>query len=768
MEEYEVRKRRDFGTNPYPNIVYFTPEDDFVITKTLKEIVEEDNLLVLAYNICGDHIHLLLVCELDEIPRIMQKIKAVTSKNVRIARERSTHNTREHAPLQGTYLQNAPLRPAGNTTREYDARNTREQDARNTREQDARNTREQDAHNTREHAPLRHVELRRAPLQDTNLQHAPLRKVKKKNKPLWQQKYSAPKEITSTEQLTNTLNYIKGNRSKHELEPHPKKTQELIHGMLCTYTEAFKPEYTGGFDVVIGNPPYLRKQGLVEHYPKMVEYYEQNFISATSNYDIYALFMERSYGLINQYGITSFILPHKFLIADFGLGIRKFFKEKTAVNNLVHFGSEIVFTEAATYTCIIDLTKTRKEKLRFKKLKPEQLFDPFVWESMKYEKLTTKNWDLQSEEVVEIIEKLEKQPQTIDSVFDKIFQGIATSLDAVYVFQGEEYGNFIKGYNEKYDYHFEIEKEMVKPIFGGRDIFKYDIPEISNYVIFPYILSGDESTPMDESYIKKNLPKAYAYLKHFEKEIRGRERGRMDIEEGWFLYIYPKNLPYFQNPKIMTREISLGCNMTYDENGEFYHNTKVYSFVKKDSFEVDEKYYLGILNSKVMWFFLKNTGSEYRGGYYVFKTNYLKPFPLPEISSNAQEIINLVNEILAQNKDFSSKTEKFQNYLLSQYPVEKLSKKLQNWHELDFGDFIKELNKAINKENRARRKNEQSEIPKLTKKNEFEWMELFEDNKKKAVELQTEINRIDNQIDQMVYELYGLTEEEIKIVENTD
>ena len=105
--------------------------------------------------------------------------------------------------------------------------------------------------------------------------------------------------------------------------------------------------------------------------------------------------------------------------------------------------------------------------------------------------------------------------------------------------------------------------------------------------------------------------------------------------------------------------------------------------------------------------------------------------------------------------------------MLSQFPIEKLSKKLQNWHELEFGDFIKELNKAINKENRARRKNEQPEIPKLTKKDEFEWMELFEDKRKKAVELQTEINRIDNQIDQMVYELYGLTEEEIKIVEQS-
>ena len=72
----------------------------------------------------------------------------------------------------------------------------------------------------------------------------------------------------------------------------------------------------------------------------------------------------------------------------------------------------------------------------------------------------------------------------------------------------------------------------------------------------------------------------------------------MDIDRDWYLYIYPKNLPYFKNPKIMTREISLGCNMTYDNGGEYYHNTKVYSFIKNKKFDVDEKYYLGIMNSK--------------------------------------------------------------------------------------------------------------------------------------------------------------------------
>ncbi|MCD8453021.1 N-6 DNA methylase [Tenacibaculum finnmarkense genomovar ulcerans] len=581
-------------------------------------------------------------------------------------------------------------------------------------------------------------------------------------------------ESVEIAKLSLWLRTAQPRRKLNNLNSNIKCGNSLIDSKTVAGDKAFKWENefpqifkNGGFDVIIGNPPYVRKQGLMEHYPEMCNFYEKKYQSATANYDIYALFMEKCYHLINSKGIVSFILPHKFLVSDFGAGIRQFFKENKAVENLVHFGSEIIFKEASTYTCIIDLTKKEKQKIKFKKLLSNQIYEPFIWDTMSYNKLDQNNWDLQSEQIFDVINKLKKQPYVVESVFNKVFVGLQTSLDAIYVFKGEDKGDYIKGYNEKYDYYFEIEKEIVKPVFGGRDIFKYQTPNINNYVIFPYLLESDIAKPMTEKYIIENLPKAYSYLKHFEDEIKGRERGRMNIDEGWFLYIYPKNLPYFQFPKIMTREISLGCNMTYDEKGEFYHNTKVYSFVKKAKFKVDEKFYLGILNSKVMWFFLKNTGSEYRGGYYVFKTNYLKPFPLPEISENNQEIIDKVNLQLENNKVFQKVNNNFQKYLKQIFQLEKLSKKLQNWHDLEFGDFIKELNKAIKSNNKELVKNELPIIPVLTKLDEMDWMDVFTVKKSEAQALQTQINQTDKEIDTMVYKLYNLTDAEIAIVENS-
>ena len=205
----------------------------------------------------------------------------------------------------------------------------------------------------------------------------------------------------------------------------------------------------------------------------------------------------------------------------------------------------------------------------------------------------------------------------------------------------------------------------------------------------------------------------------------------------------------------MTQEISLGCNMTYDETGLYYHPSTIYSFVKKIKFNVDEKYYLGILNSKVMWFFLKNTGTELGGGYFRFKTNYLKPFPLPNISENSQLMIDKVNLQLANNIEFQAITDKFSNYFSIQYSLDKLTGKLEKWFELEFQDFIKELNKCI----------KAIKGKPLNKKDEFDWIDLFNENKQKAQALKSQIDATDKEIDQMVYKLYDLTDEEIAIVE---
>ena len=135
-----------------------------------------------------------------------------------------------------------------------------------------------------------------------------------------------------------------------------------------------------------------------------------------------------------------------------------------------------------------------------------------------------------------------------------------------------------------------------------------------------------------------------------------------------------------------------------------------------------------------------------------------KQLPIKLINETEQHpFSDKVNLMIEFNENLKTISNKFINYLQSQFAIEKLTKKLQNWHELKFGDFIKELNKAVKKVGGE----------KLTKIDEMEWMEVFETKKAQAQILKTEIDKTDAEIDAMVYELYGLSEEEIKIVENS-
>ncbi|MDX4050417.1 N-6 DNA methylase [Aliarcobacter skirrowii] len=523
---------------------------------------------------------------------------------------------------------------------------------------------------------------------------------------------------------------------------------KLADKIVCANSLLNMPFSENSFDVVIGNPPYVRVQGLKSNYENEAKLYEEKFVSATGNYDLYVLFMEQSFKMLNKTGKLSYILPHKFLISDFGSGIRRFLSENKAVESLLHFGSEMVFEDASTYTCIINLSHNN-EKLHFKSISPNDIFNPFEYDSISYENLNSDKWNLSSNDITKVLEKINLQPLRVKDVFAKIFQGIATSGDDVYLLLETKDGL----YSKALDKIVKVEKGLLKPMLKGEDISRYKNLQNRYFVIFPYILEDGKAKPMSEEYIQENFSNGYKYLKENEEFLRGREKGKMD-KEGWFLYIYPKSLSEFEQVKIITPEISLGANMSFDD-GKFYHNTKVYSFIKKVEIKEDYKFYLTILNSKIMWFFLKNTGYELRGGYFTFKTNFINPFPLPKLENLEQQepFIQKADLMLELNKKLQELKQNFINEL----NLEKVPTKIQKFEELDFDDFVKEYAKA----------KKLKFADKLEERNfKNEWQRLFENDKKEVLEIQNQINITDKEIDQMVYKLYDLTEDEIKIVED--
>jgi len=507
----------------------------------------------------------------------------------------------------------------------------------------------------------------------------------------------------------------------------------------------------GGFDVVIGNPPYLRVQGLRDNFEEETKLYESQYKSATGRFDIYVLFIERAFELINKVGKVSFILPHKFMISDFGEGVRQFLVENKAIENIVHFGSEMVFADASTYTCILGLSYDN-DFIDYKELKPSELYFNFQFEQIEYNTIDNNKWNLQGGASSKLFDKLNKQTQTVNDIFFAIRTGVDTGTDDIFILRGKFDKNKFVGFSERIGKEIIIEADIVKPMLKGKDVRKYESIKHDYYVIYPHFQDQNKTFPYEEIEFQNKFPLTFEYLSSFKDELIKKKIHKKTNPKYWYSLHRSREVSIFEQLKIVTPETSLGGNMTIDSSS-YYHNTQVYSLIKNPSVIEDYKYWLAILNSSLFWFFLQSTGAVLRGGYFRFKTKYLEPFPLPKLKNIEEQnpFIEKVDSMIERTSSFQYVQNQFIQLLQSKFTIEKLTKKLENWYELEFRDFLKELKKAK---------------VQMSLAEEAEWMHYFNEQKQKAQAIKAEIEKTDSEIDQMVYELYGLTEEEIEIVES--
>ncbi|MZP19039.1 Eco57I restriction-modification methylase domain-containing protein, partial [Escherichia coli] len=139
------------------------------------------------------------------------------------------------------------------------------------------------------------------------------------------------------------------------------------------FSEVFQEK--GGFDVVIGNPPYIRIQELQKSDPKQVRYFKDKYTSASKgNYDIYVVFIEKGLRLLNKRGYQSYILPHKFFNAKYGEPVRELISKGKHLSKIVHFGDQQIFEGASTYVCLLFLNRSSSEQFEF-----QSVVDVHAW-----------------------------------------------------------------------------------------------------------------------------------------------------------------------------------------------------------------------------------------------------------------------------------------------------------------------------------------------------------------------------------------------------
>ena len=413
-----------------------------------------------------------------------------------------------------------------------------------------------------------------------------------------------------------------------------------------------------GFDIVIGNPPYLRIQGIRDTNPTFAEELVKKYHSATGSFDLYATFAERGLQVIRQSGIVNYIMPDKWTNAAFGKGLREVVSEQRAAHKIISFGAYQVFN-ASTYTALQWFIPNSEHLVYYqldRNLETNQELDIYL-KSIKdnntsiidAKKLDKNSWVLTVGATSTILQKLESHPRRISDIFDKIFQGLATSKDDVYfLYDCIENDENIIGYSKQLDRIINIEKGLVKPLLKGEDVHRYDNIKTNRYVIFPYKIDNGKAVLYTENELSVLFPNGYTYLKECEDILRSREKGRFNIDGKWFQYGRKQGILSAEKEKLVAPDISMGGNFAYDVEGKFYQTTTIYGYIKKSEISESYKFWMALLNSRLCWWFLTNTGTTLANGFFRFKPDYIKQFPVPEfqLTSKGEMLVIKLTDFL--------------------------------------------------------------------------------------------------------------------------
>lgn len=465
----------------------------------------------------------------------------------------------------------------------------------------------------------------------------------------------------------------------------------------------------GGFDVIIGNPPYVFARENFKQEEK--DYFVNKFTSAKYQINTYILFMERTIQILKQKGMQGLIIPNSWLMMYSGEGIRKYILETSKIDEIINL-TGYSFETANVETVIILAEKNSehlKNNLRVLLNDGNEFYFSHNKNQNDFEKNEGSEFKVFLDDTSdELNKKILRKTEILDNLVE-----IKAGLKAYEKGKGEPKQSAEDVKNRIYDYNYQFDENTFKYL-EGKDVGRYTINWGGSYL---------------------------SYGKHLAA---------------------PRTFNIFNGDKIIIREITGNfpkCIISTFSNSIYLFNMSNIAIIEKENSEVSLKYILAVLNSKLMsYYFLKNTAKSVRKMFPKIILNDLRKFPIKKISSeNQKPFITLADRILILSETLNNLNLKFIKYFSGQFHLDKLTKKLENWHELSFADFIKEINKAIKGV---------AGTP-LTKKDEIEWMDLFEDYKKQAQDLKAQIDTTDKAIDQMVYELYGLSEEEIEIVENS-
>jgi adenine-specific DNA-methyltransferase len=386
----------------------------------------------------------------------------------------------------------------------------------------------------------------------------------------------------------------------------------------------------GGFDIVIGNPPYVRQEQIKDLKPALQREYE----CYTGRADLFVYFYEQGLNLLKPGGYLTYISSNKYMRSSYGEKLRDFLGNKSKILHLIDFGDTNVFEEAIAYPSIILLQKEAPKQdtnsvkaLTWSQDEPLDNF-PAVFKQRSIlilqKELTRDGWRLESPSVLRLLEKLRKAGTPLgEYVNGRFYYGIKTGLNEAFVVDRATRDRLIAEHPSS--------AEILKPFLRGKDVKRWRVDYQDLWLIFTR--RGIE--------IKK-YPAIHDYLLQFEDRLTpGIPGGRKPGSYKW--YEIQDNIAYwqeFERPKIIISIFAKSPTFTFDDSG-FYVNNALHIIGG------GSKYIVGLLNSSTGWWFLMQICTDLQNGYSQAYKENIEQIPIPPASpTDKNSIETLVQKCL--------------------------------------------------------------------------------------------------------------------------
>jgi len=514
----------------------------------------------------------------------------------------------------------------------------------------------------------------------------------------------------------------------------------------------------GGFDVAIGNPPYVRQELLSPIKPYLQAHYE----SYDGVADLYTYFYEKGLKILKPNGMLSYIVTNKWLKSGYGESLRRFFSENSVFEQILDFGHAPIFEDADTFPCIVsiripttqvkvDLTKPCSDSLvqicsvpraMLENINLQQYVQQESYE-VPWARFTASAWSLEPPEVNHLMQKLKNTGISLkDFVGRKPVYGVKTGFNEAFLIDSITKDRLI-----------QIDKksvEIIKPYFRGRDIKRWHPEWHDSWMIVTFHGIEIDKYPAIKDYLTQYRSNLEPRPEDWNVGINGNWIGRKPAKHKW--YELQDNFDHwqeFEETKIIWQDLAFHPRFCLDHKGLFAEMT---CFALPSS----DLWLIAVLNSPLMWCWLWRNTLHGKDEVLRLKNIYTESIPIApptdEIRSQVEPIVTRLIEITKTNQE---SVREVLDWLRMEQSIEKLGNKLEDFASLDCDQFVQEIKKRKPKDTGLN--------PKALK----EVREVYNDYAPKIQTHRAEALSLEIQLSDLVNQAYGLTPEEIDLMWKT-